>query len=133
MQFKIINFLHRLKFSAVFLDQLMKYKLCLIYLLYIYIYMYTQTKPPTNKTFDLISHYLPPQIPVYKLMGSIHAGHKPRKSTHKHTNVLRRSRLVTDWSIEHQPLHHRAVYTQRPSSPKSTSYLYHLDFHLVYK
>lgn len=58
--------------------------------------MYTQTKPPTNKTILTLYPTTYPHKYLYKLMGSIHAGHKPRKSTHKHTHVLRRSRLVTD-------------------------------------
>lgn len=56
----------------------------------------------TNKTFykqnyiDFISHYLPPQIPVYKLMGSIHAGHKHRKSTHTQTYYVEVALLRID-------------------------------------
>lgn len=56
--------------------------------------MYTQTKSPTNKTILTLYPTTYPHKYLYKLMGSIHAGHKPRKSTHTH--VLRRSRLVTD-------------------------------------
>lgn len=67
----------------------MKYKLCLIY-----IYTHKQNLLQTKLLTLYPTTY--PHKYLYKLMGSIHAGHKPRKSTHKHTYCVEVALLRID-------------------------------------